>query len=309
VTSSSAPSWPDALAAAETMTAWARRRSAQADDWPGPDAVQLLARALWRTAADHDVPVADAVLNDVLLYLRRPERMLAEPRPRDADPLPSIENRADPALQHAELIWDANQIQHRPSRDLSDLGNTDDGMLDPRTIGERLTEIAQDPKGQPPLPETETVNARAAAAGHALNRREWVPTTAECTVAAAAEGALRAFSTEPLNAFDFSWLARLRRLAHAGRVLRELAEQHRSGVSPLLTDLLVATADLLDVVTEPVAGLESAWSARPAQQRLPSWEQRHLPLGLRARVVDADHLASFVVGSTLVAAYTGDVDY
>lgn len=304
MTSSTVPSWPDALAAADAMTAWHQRGAQDPDAKVPVETARLLALALWRVAADNSVAVADAVLGGpVFGYLRRPERLLAEPFPPDVPAFPAVDE-FDPLLRHADQIMSTNFMQHSAGRDL---GNTDDGLADFPTVRERLDEIAQDTDGQPPLPETAKVHDHAGVVGPALTYREWLPTDNERQIANTALLALRSLPAEPTT-FDRSWLARLRRLAHAGEVLRGLADQHRPDISPLLTDLLAVTADLLDVVTEPAASLESAWASRPAQQRLPSWERLHVPLGTRARVVDAEHVAAFAVGSTLMAACTGDVE-
>ncbi|UUV32277.1 hypothetical protein NQK81_02155 [Amycolatopsis roodepoortensis] len=305
MTSSAVPSWPAALAAAEAMTAW-HQRGAQDPDAKFPvETTRLLALALWRVAAEHRVAVSEAVLGGpVFGYLRCPERLLAEPSPPDAPAFPAVDELKS-VLSHADWVMSTNFMQHSVGRDL---GNTDDGRPDFPTVGERLDEIVQDPGGQPPLPEAATVRDHAGVVGPALTYREWLPTDTEREIAKTALLALRSSPVEPTT-FDRSWLARLRRLALAGKVLRGLAGLHRPNSSPLLIDLLTATADLFEVVTEPVASLESAWSARPVQQRLPSWERLHVPLGTRARVVDTEHIAAWDVGSTLMAVCTGDVDH
>lgn len=267
------------------------------------ETVQLLALALWRVAADRGVAVAETVLGGpVFGYLRRPEQLLAKPLPPDAPAFPAVDNN-DPVLQNADWIMSTNFMQHGTGRVL---GNTADGLPDFPTVSERLDEIDQDPDGQPPLPETAKVHDHTGVVGPALTHRRWSPTDTERHIANTALLAVKAFPAEPTT-FDTSWLARMRRLAQAGEVLRGLADRHRPGVSPLLTDLLAATADLLDVVTKSLPQLESAWSSRPAPQRIPTWERLHMPLGTRARVADAEHVAG-CVGAILWVVCTGDVD-
>ncbi|UUV32328.1 hypothetical protein NQK81_02415 [Amycolatopsis roodepoortensis] len=88
--------------------------------------------------------------------------------------------------------------------------------------------------------------------------------------------------------------------------MRDLAERHRSDISPHLDGLLAATTDLLHVVTAPLPELDSAWSTRPAQQRLPHWERLHFPLETRARITEAERTVGFT-RVTLVNVCTGEL--
>lgn len=304
--SSTSSLWADAVDAAETMTAWHRRRVRDVDEGCWSDVVQLLALALWHVATDQNVTVGDAALHgEVFGYLRAPERLLAEPLPGQARP-PDLHGPFDPVLQRADRVMDHNHGQYSPGRGL---GNTRDGLRDPFTVDHRLAEIAQDPEGLPPLPETGRLRDAGEAIGIALNRRRWRPSDQELRVADTAHGAVSRLGPPDSEAdpFDQSWLARLRRMARVGDMVRSVPSSS-TAVSPLLTELAAAIASLVVAVTEPLPRLEEAWSAQPKGQRVPVWERAHLPLQVRSRVHDAEH-ELLVTSSTLTACVTGDVDY
>lgn len=54
--------------------------------------------------------------------------------------------------------------------------------------------------------------------------------------------------------------------------------------------------------------LEAQWSTRPAAQRIPEWEQLHVPLMVRVHVNNVEMRLS-CSGGTLNACITGKVDY
>jgi len=305
VSPSPEPSWPDASAAADAMTTWYRRVTQAPDEQPWSDITVLLAMALWQIACDQDVPVFEAVLDArVFGQLRFPEKMLAPPHPAEAGVLPRVEGQFDPLLRRADAIMGLNHTHLSPGHEL---GNTEDGP-DPCTVGDRIIEIHQDHDRErlPPLPETEVLARCASATATALNRRAWLPTTAERALALKVHTTMFADSPEAsAAAFDRSWLARTRRLARAGDILRSTQP---SQVSPLLTALIDALTGLIDAVTTQLPELEAAWSARPADQRLPRWERSHIPSSTRSRVHDAE-FQIFLTRGTLAACFTGNVDY
>jgi hypothetical protein len=298
------PSWPDARAAADGLTAWYRHRLSDADDGQWATVVEMLALALWRVAVDQQVPVADAVLDGAVFgYLRNPDRLVGQPLPHELSTPVEVSNARDPVLRRADRVMSANYTQYSPGHGL---GPTADGQPDCFTVADRLREIAQDPEGLLPLPEFERVRQYTAAAGTALHRRQWLPTEDERAVAMAAHEAIKVYPSKPVDddVFGRSWLARLRRLAQARDTVQTLDPV---GTSPL-GDVLVAIVGLLDAVTEPLPQLEAAWSAHPAGQRIPVWERAWVPLGVRSLVHDTEH-ELFMTAATLAACITGDVDY
>uniref|UniRef100_UPI003F49290D hypothetical protein n=1 Tax=Amycolatopsis sp. CA-096443 TaxID=3239919 RepID=UPI003F49290D len=299
---SSVPSWPAALAAAEAMTAVYRGKK-RPDDGLWESGTRMLALALYRAAANQGTTVADAVIRSSMFgCLRSAQELMSGPFPPDAGELPAVDGDFDPVLRRADAILDRNYGERPVATDLQGLGTSDVGDPDSHllTVGERLEEIVQDPKGQPPLPETGVADECARAVVRALGRSgTWVPTEAEVEVALVARK-LRVPATD-----DFVWMGRMRRLARLGIVLHEIVDRDRAVVSPLLIDLFVAVAAVLDHVTRPLAGLEALWEARPAVQLLTAWERRHFPLGIRARVVEAEQavMGSYVYALVEVCEY------
>lgn len=300
------PSWLEARAAADGFTAWYRRRLGDdASDGQWATIVDVVALALWRVAVDQQVPVAEAVVDGAVFgYLRNPERLVGQPLPPEVSTAPEIRDARDAVLRRADRVMRAVRTQHSPGRGL---GPTADGQPDCFTVADRLQEIAQDPDGLPPLPEFERVRQSTAAAGTALHRRRWLPTEDERAVAMAAHEAISVYPSEPVDddVFARSWLARMRRVARARDTVQTLLDP--VGDSPL-GDVLGAIVGLLDAVIEPLPQLEAAWSARPADQRIPVWERAWMPLSVRSRVHDTEQ-ELFMTAATLAACITGDVDY
>lgn len=300
------PSWLDAQAAADGFTAWYRRRLGDdAGDGQWATIVEVLALALWRIAVDQQVPVADAVVDGAVFgYLRNPDRLVGQPLPPEVSTAGEVGNAGDAALRRTDRVMRAVRTQHSPGHGL---GTTADGQPDRCTVADRLREIDQDPGRLPLLREFECVRQSTAAAGSALHRRRWVPTEDERAVATAAHEAISVYPSEPVDddVFARSWLARMRRVARARDTVQTLLDP--VGTSPL-GDVLVAIVGLLDAVAEPLPRLEAAWSARPADQRVPVWERAWVPLSVRSRVHDAEQ-ELFMTAVTLAACITGDVDY
>lgn len=313
--------WSDASAAAEAMVGWYRRHRPRPDfgEQQWDEVTTVLAVSLCRIAEDQTAQISEANLHGghVFAYLRFVERLLERPLPADMDrPMPLLSGDVDPVLRCADNVMGANVLHYSEG---NELGPTDDLMLDTETpaierrarqpaftIGHRLQELAQDAQTLPPLAESDQLQDCARAMASALHRRDWVPTTDDVRLAQAALIAIRIHPDEPLaEAFDASWLARLRRMAHVGDTGRGL---NLNGVAPVLAHVVSATVDLAEATTPPLAQLNDAWSARPEHQRLAHWERTNVPIALRRRIRATEH-DLFVTATVLTACVTGDVDY